>query len=408
MNKPKIAVIHSKSGCCFWRAWQPAEFMRKQGLAEIRYLDTKTMTSKDIAEALQWCDIASARGLIGTDGLALLRNYQRLGKPVAIDYDDLHFNVSPFNPAYRHFGLENVQVKDPVTGEVTYLWEDGKNGFDIRSNEIKFHSYKALLKEANLVTTTTLYLHNALQDVAEGQGNIRIVPNAIDFQNWKPMPEIREKFPQKFRFGWAVSNSHGEDWLFIRSVLKEFLEKHSDATFVCIGDTSMDIRAGLPAGQVEWYPFSDLWEYHYPMRMAMLGLDVAIAPLADTEFNRCKSPLKWAEYTALGWPVIAQDMTPYKEEIIQGETGLLAGTHEQWLTCLESLYSNPDLRAKLRFNATFAVRSIFDLEKVAKEWQGVYAETILGAPNEQLITSVGSSSPSGLHDISNHGTGLNQ
>ncbi len=69
-------------------------------------------------------------------------------------------------------------------------------------------------------------------------------------------------------------------------------------------------------------------------------------------------------------------MIPYSNHIIQNETGLLATDKESWLLCLESLYSDASRRAKLKFNATFAVKSMFDLKNVAREWAEVYKDTI--------------------------------
>lgn len=383
LNKPKLLYLANKSGCAYWRLYLPSQYMQKNGLAEVRFIDLRETTYRDLGADLKWCDMVVTTGLMGTTELAMLRQYQNMGLKVAIDYDDLYFNVSPFNTAYRNIGTEEVQVKDPTTGDIQYLWKDGKNGFDLKANQVKFHAYKAILAEADLITTTTLYLKNAMVDVGGREDNISVIPNAIDFTQWKPM-DVREKLPGKFRFGWAVSASHGEDWLFIRPVIVDFLRKHPDAIFVIIGDTHIDIKKAYPdlAPQIEWYPFSDLWEGHYPMRMAMLGLDVGICPLADLEFNRCKSPLKWEEYTAFGWPTVAQNMEPYSSHIVTGETGLLASTHEEWMNALEAFYSNPSLRSKLAFNAKFAVRELFDLEKVAREWADVYSNLITGSKNE--------------------------
>lgn len=372
----KILVIHGKSGCDFWRTWLPCEEIRKQGLAEIRYLENRFMTAKEIGEGLHWCDLAHIRGLFGVEGLTTLRQYQKLGVPVTIDLDDLHFNVSPFNPGYANFGTEEVEVKNPKTGDIQYLWKDGIDGFDLKANRIKFHAYANVLKEANLITTTTVYLKDAMLSISP-DANIAVLPNAIDFTRWKPL-DIRSKFKDKFRFGWAVSGSHGEDWLSFKPALEQFLRKHPDAKFVCLGDTYMDIKAGMKdlSSQIEWYSFSDLWEGHYEFRMPMLGLDVAIAPLADTEFNRCKSPLKFAEYTAFGWPTITQKMEPYLSHVIQGETGLLAESTEEWVSCLDSLYENKDLRSKLHFNALFACRQMFDVKKVAQEWASAFKNLV--------------------------------
>ena len=384
LSKPKLLILANKSGCAYWRLWLPSQYMQKNGMAEVRFLDLRETTYRDLGADLKWCDMVISTGLMGTQELAMVRQYQSMGLKVVIDYDDLYFNVSPFNTAYRTIGTEEVQVRDPNTGDVQYLWKDGKNGFDMKANQIKFHAYKALLQEADLITTTTLYLKQAMAEYSGREDNIRVVPNAIDFTQWKPMEGIREKLPGKFRFGWAVSASHGEDWLFIRPAIVDFLRKHKDAIFVIIGDTYVDMRKAHPeiAEQIEWYPFSDLWEGHYPMRMAMLGLDAAIAPLADLEFNRCKSPLKWEEYTAFGWPTIAQNMEPYSSHIVGGETGLLASSIDEWANALEAMYSNASLRSKLVFNAKFAVKELFDLEKIAREWAETYSNLITRKQNE--------------------------
>lgn len=377
-SKIKVLAICDTSGIAFWRIIQPLEAMKRKGLAEIRIIDARDMTGPDLGENLKWCDVVYSSGWADTNGLLLLRQYQSLRVKVAINYDDLYFNVSPFNTAYRALGTEEVKVKDPTTGDIQYLWKDGIEGFDLKRNQVKFHAWKQIAEETDLVITTTPYLKKAIQEITGREGPIRVLPNAIDRRHWKPLPGIREKFPDKFRFGWSVSASHGEDWLFIKEAINTFLTKHPDAKFVCIGDTHMDIKKGFPEGQVEWYPMSNLFEYHYPMRMAMLGLDCAIAPLADLEFNRCKSPLKYAEYTAFGWPVIAQDMTPYKEHILQGETGLLATDTASWVNCLESLYNNPSLRSKLSFNAQFTLKELFDLDKVAEEWADTFKNLVYG------------------------------
>lgn len=371
----KLLVILGRGGCDFWRTFLPMEEMRKQGLTEVRYLEPRFMTAKDIADGMKWCDVMHIRGLIGAEGLSTLRRYQSLGVKVSTDYDDLHFNVSPFNPAYKHFGMEDVQVKDPATGDIQNLWTDGKDGFSIKNNMVKFHSYKCVLQEADLVTTTTLYLKTAMEEIGGRTDNIRVLPNAVDFDEWKPL-DVRDKYKDAFRFGWAVSASHGEDWLSIKPALVKFLESHKDAKFVCMGDTHMDIKASLPEGQVEWYPFSNLWEGHYALRMPMLGLDCAIAPLANLEFNKCKSPLKYAEYTAFGWPTIAQNMEPYYSHIINGETGLLASDTEAWVRCLDTLYRDKAFRSKLHYNALFTCKQLFDIKKVAREWYTVFKNLV--------------------------------
>jgi glycosyltransferase involved in cell wall biosynthesis len=47
------------------------------------------------------------------------------------------------------------------------------------------------------------------------------------------------------------------------------------------------------------------------MRDLASEFDVAIAPLADTAFNRLKSDIKLLEYTAMGLPAVVSAIGPY-------------------------------------------------------------------------------------------------
>ena len=40
------------------------------------------------------------------------------------------------------------------------------------------------------------------------------------------------------------------------------------------------------------------------------------------------------------------------------------------------MYENPGLRAKLSFNAKFAVKEMFDITKIAREWAQIYTELV--------------------------------
>src|SRR5712671_6814282 len=106
MLRPKLFVLHSLGGCDYWRTWLPCEAMRKQGLANVKYLEVRDATPALIGKGIHDSDITIIRGLIGTEGLQTLRQYKSLGARIVTDYDDLHFNVSPFNPAYKHFGTD--------------------------------------------------------------------------------------------------------------------------------------------------------------------------------------------------------------------------------------------------------------------------------------------------------------
>jgi glycosyltransferase involved in cell wall biosynthesis len=82
----------------------------------------------------------------------------------------------------------------------------------------------------------------------------------------------------------------------------------------------------------------------YPAALRALNLDLAIAPLADHAFNRCKSHLKILEYGILGLPVIAADLEPYQRCPVPRAA---PDDVDAWVAAIRGLLGSPDARAEL-------------------------------------------------------------
>lgn len=368
----KLLVPFEKSGVQYWRTWTPLWELEKKGLVEIRTFEVRHFKSKDVADGLKWCDAVIGRGFSGKAGLSLLRQYQALGKPVMVDHDDFNFDVDPWNKAYKWYGTEEVEIENPKTKEREWLWKDGVDGFNLQENRVNAGGRLAVLEEAALLTTTTPYLKDKFAELT-GRKDIVVIPNAVNKQLWKPVPGAREKYTDGFRIGWLISDSHASDLLYIRETLKKFLEEHKDAKLVLMGDWGgVDVEGYFPKNQIETHGFAELYEDHYPTIAGCLGLDIAIAPLAHTEFNRCKSPLKFAEYTYLGYPTILENLETYSPYVTDGEHTLLAGSPAEWTIALNRIYHDKNLRAKLHFNALQICDVFFDVKKVAHEWLNTF------------------------------------
>jgi 2-polyprenyl-3-methyl-5-hydroxy-6-metoxy-1,4-benzoquinol methylase len=85
-------------------------------------------------------------------------------------------------------------------------------------------------------------------------------------------------------------------------------------------------------------------------REVMGKSDIALLPLADTEFNRMKSDLKFIEAAAHGVAVLASP-TVYSSTIKDGENGMLFTNPEQFSARLQQLLDDFQLRKSLRRNA---------------------------------------------------------
>ncbi len=105
------------------------------------------------------------------------------------------------------------------------------------------------------------------------------------------------------------------------------------------------------------------WTFEeYTKKLAELPWDIAVAPLVDSPFTRCKSSIKFFEYSMCKIPVIASRVYPYNsslfgEDVISHEaTGLLVEPNE-WFSALETLITNSDKRKLLGENAYNHIRS---------------------------------------------------
>jgi glycosyltransferase involved in cell wall biosynthesis len=75
--------------------------------------------------------------------------------------------------------------------------------------------------------------------------------------------------------------------------------------------------------------------------------DLAVSPLIDSPFNRCKSAIKLLDYAALGLPVIASAHAEYDATFGVG-TGvqLVANSPEAWVEALSRLIVDPEARRR--------------------------------------------------------------
>lgn len=397
-RKPRLLYYLGRGGCEFWRSRMPLEQMQKQGLAEGKIVEKAWLSMSHIKkEDIAWADVILQQSVIGSKPVVIAMKYKESGKKVAIDFDDYPWECDVFNWHYCHLGQEEVEIEDPKTGQKSKLWEHGKEGFNLISNRIQKKSWNDLMKICDIITCTTPYLQKKIIEsvLYEEQGALDLpfhpervvpIPNAINFNLWKPYPNSRDKWGEGFRIGYACGASHMVDWLYINDVIFKFLDKHKDAKFVVMGDIGFDLKKRYPNEQLEEWHWADLYDGSYQFMLSTIGLDVGIAPLADKEFNRCKSNIKYQEYSACGYPSILQDMTPYKEDIVNGENALLAGTKEEWFNALEKLYNDKNLRIKLRMNAMATCKALYNVETVAREWADAYSNLLDKKPALELVS----------------------
>jgi glycosyltransferase involved in cell wall biosynthesis len=108
--------------------------------------------------------------------------------------------------------------------------------------------------------------------------------------------------------------------------------------------------------------------------------DIGLAPLQESSFNASKSAIKVYEYASVGLPTVASAVTPYKQVIADGCSGLLcANTETAWYDALASLCSSPRLIDNLR-EGTLRARTQWTLAANAEELRCLWREALFCTP----------------------------
>jgi glycosyltransferase involved in cell wall biosynthesis len=232
--------------------------------------------------------------------------------------------------------------------------------------------FQALL-EADLVTVPTSKLAEALADFNR---NIEVLPNFLDDHIWLLRPPVLKSSPGDIlTIGYMGTHSHLPDLNYITPVLLDLIDRYPQRIrFHFWGLQPPSDLASRP--QVKWTStFFDSYK-DFASFFQTQWADIFMAPLVDNPFNRCKSPLKFLEYGALGAPGVFSCPGPYEEIVIPGKNGLLASTADEFKACLIRLIENNDLRFRLAVQAQETIKTDWLLSHQAWRWREIFQERL--------------------------------
>ena len=363
-RKPLVFIIQAGfSGCAYWRYATPIRKLRKLGspLDYVLYTDYNIDLSNQI---MQNADLIVMQAPGSHEHTRVMQEMQKRGIPVYVDYDDISFELSPCNPKYRDLGLKETEE-----------WKTGRDLFYPEWNKMKYDGFLGSIQNCDGFTTTTPFIAQVYKDM--GVKNIHILPNSVDFDYYKFLP--RPELGNEVSIGWFGGDSHRDDLDFVKDVLKEICLKYPQVRLVIKMPANwVDLFKDVPIHQKEFHLWSEL--ENHPLALSCKFWDIGIAPLTDTKFNRCKSNIKWQEYSAVKVPSVCSNLEPY-QNIKDGVTGFLATSEKEWFEKLCILVENKDLRKTMAQEAWLDCYKLWNLDTNCRIWEKTYLEAINNAIN---------------------------
>ncbi|MCE5242590.1 MAG: glycosyltransferase [Syntrophobacteraceae bacterium] len=190
-------------------------------------------------------------------------------------------------------------------------------------------------------------------------------------------PERKYRKDREVVVGWGGSLGHLEDMKRIAGPLMRWIRGKNNA------------RLHLMCGDKLWALFDDLpgkfKKRIQPGSMAdyyrfVSRIDIGIAPLKDTPFNRSRSDVKFLEFAAHGVVPVLQAAGPYPASVRNGETGFLFHSTEEMLGILDSLVEDfPARTAVARAARDYVARERLQVPH-ARERVDFYRSILSGHP----------------------------
>jgi GT2 family glycosyltransferase len=201
---------------------------------------------------------------------------------------------------------------------------------------------RRMLEVADVVWLSTHALAGRLASI---RPDAIVVENGLDERIWvPPAPSLRD---QPVRILCMGTSTHEHDFAMIMPALSRLKTEYDDRIAIDIVGMTLrnDLppglhRIGMPRSATRSYPGFVNW-----LRSAEPPWHIGLAPLLDTPFNLCKSPIKAMDYAALGLVVLASDTPVYRGSLADGPAGqLVPNDPAAWYAALNRLLRNPEER----------------------------------------------------------------
>ena len=242
--------------------------------------------------------------------------------------------------------------------------------------------------EADRIITSTAFLKEKFSPFHD---DIHLVHNQLNDMIWKiaDIPAV-ESSPLPLVIGYFGTHTHKGDIEMVLPALEHILNHLGEGVLLKIWGGCLPHKlATHPRVQLV---SEGIFDYaQFARHIQQQKVDVWIAPLIDTTFNRAKSAIKFLEYSATAHPGVYSRIDPYEAVIRQGDNGFLASSSEEWISCLEQLLRDTNLRRKMGQKALESVRENWLLSRNASLFAEAYRSSRCRAPGVEYYTQEQSS-----------------
>lgn len=350
-----------------YRTHQPSQALAKFDhiyTVSTNWLHPQAHTLAEIADVLVLCQS------IDIDFLPLMQRRRNAKRLTVVEFNDDFLNPDPKHTVATFY-------RDPINRSLA-LQMGGL------ADRLQFSSYHLAKQFGHLNP------HHA------------VFPNALHAE--KACPPNERKATKRLALGWAGSAGHYDDLAWLVPTLQRILARFDLVDLHIMGDPKLQtLFHWVPSGRFYYRPVGDFSAY----QRFLSSLDVGVAPLRDTAFNRSRSDVKYLEYTSQGVVGIFSNSPAYQGSVQHNVTGLLADTQADFETSIAALLTDSNLRKRLVDTAQKAVfqhRTAAAMARARLDFWGQKATPDTYTMSKQHLQTLGLNTGIAYHRLPKHRT----
>lgn len=253
-------------------------------------------------------------------------------------------------------------VKDAKRLDIPVIFETDDNYFALHFQDgnpvhepVKNPQLEEIISLANSVIVYSAEMERAAKKYNQAVQRLRPYQLTSNYRQF-PYNEIS--------IGFMGSLKKDTDFEFVTPALLRLLSEFPQLSIEFFGFVPNELAQNHRVRQRDFNPNYDEFISEFQSR----GWTVALAPLANTEFNRSKTNNKYREYGAACYPAVYSNIQPYADSVIEGETGLLVENDPKaWYTAIKKLLDSRELRTHIALGAFRDIELNYNFEDHVKD-----------------------------------------
>ncbi len=330
------------TGDYYYRTYAPGLAMSQMDNV---YFIGLTSLHRNLRKIISAADVLVLKNICDVNLIPLLDeryNNSSTYKPVVYEIADDMFNIPPWNPVHSFY--ENIESRQIMKKTI------------VRCDGLQFPS-----KQLEMLYEHLQSRHVEILNSGRLKSNCAVFPNQITII---PPDRPSQNGKGTLNIGWGGSHGHLEDIRAIQVPLSKWLRETKNARLhLMCSDPIWNLFDDVPHDNKIRYKPGTIYDYYGFLK----NIDIGIAPLEDTPFNRSRSDVKYLEFAVNEAVPVVQDMVTYRNTVQHGKTGYFFKNEYDLVSILDALAADPAENKHRESGKTICVRGASPMQSCRRK-----------------------------------------